>query len=268
MVVFTDLDGTLLDHHGYSWAGAATALERLRRHGIPLMLVSSKTRAEVEALQEQLRLDYPFIVENGGGLFFPPAFDTLTLPYAEPVTHGRLIRLGRPYAEIRRFFVTVREHFQLRGFGDMDHEEIADRTGLSPAEAERARQREFSEPFVFLGEETPAELAAVAAASGLALTRGGRFYHLLAADQDKGRAIRAAIEIFAANGCPVHITIGLGDSANDLELLAAVDIPVLVPHPDGQFEALELPGLRRAPAPGSRGWGTIIHQLLDEMERR
>lgn len=267
VAVFTDLDGTLLDHHGYSYAGAVTALERLRQQAIPLILVSSKTRIEIEALLGRLRLAYPFIMENGGGLFFPPAFDAMRLPDAEAVGSGRLVRLGRPYAEIRRFFATVRERFHLRGFGDMDREEIAARTGLPLIEAERARQREFSEPFLFLGKEQPDELAALAAANGLALTRGGRFYHLLSAGQDKGRAIRAVVGIFAANGCPIGRTIGLGDSANDQPLLAAVDIPVLIPHPDGHFEPLEFPGLRRAPAPGSLGWGTIIHRLLDEMER-
>ncbi|MEW6595153.1 MAG: HAD-IIB family hydrolase [Thermodesulfobacteriota bacterium] len=266
-LVFSDLDGTLLDHHTYSYAGAVSALERLRKSDIPLILTSSKTRAEIEALQQRIQLEYPFIVENGGGLVFPPAYDALALPQAEAVEHGRMLRLGRPYAEIRRFFATVQEQFQLRGFGDMGCEEVAARTGLTAAEAALASRREFSEPFVFQVRERPDELAAMAATHGLALTKGGRFYHLLAADQDKGRAVRAAREIFAASGYAIRCAIGLGDSANDCEMLAAVDIPVLIPHPDGQFEPLALPGLRRAPAPGSQGWGTMIHQLLDELER-
>ncbi len=42
-LVFTDLDGTLLNHDDYSWEAARPALEELQRQSIPLILVSSKT---------------------------------------------------------------------------------------------------------------------------------------------------------------------------------------------------------------------------------
>jgi len=54
LLVFTDLDGTLLTHEGYSWQPAAPALERLRQLDIPLILNSSKTAAEIAALREEL----------------------------------------------------------------------------------------------------------------------------------------------------------------------------------------------------------------------
>ncbi|MFQ5696467.1 MAG: mannosyl-3-phosphoglycerate phosphatase, partial [Terriglobia bacterium] len=47
LIVFTDLDATLLDHQTYSWAAAEPALRRLRLLGIPLVFCTSKTRAEV-----------------------------------------------------------------------------------------------------------------------------------------------------------------------------------------------------------------------------
>jgi len=47
MVVFTDLDGTLLRHEDYSWLPAGPALAELRRRRIPLVIASSKTRAEI-----------------------------------------------------------------------------------------------------------------------------------------------------------------------------------------------------------------------------
>jgi HAD superfamily hydrolase (TIGR01484 family) len=48
IVVFTDLDGTLLDHHTYEWTAARPALQRLTQTGTPCVFVTSKTRAEVE----------------------------------------------------------------------------------------------------------------------------------------------------------------------------------------------------------------------------
>ncbi len=35
LIVFTDLDGTLLDHHSYSWRAASPAMAKLAANGIP-----------------------------------------------------------------------------------------------------------------------------------------------------------------------------------------------------------------------------------------
>lgn len=265
IVVFTDLDGTLLDHDGYSFAGAADTLARLQQLAIPLIFATSKTRAEVEALQKTLQLDEPFIVENGGGLFFPPRFAPLHWPALKAAGRYQLLRFGATYADIRHFFGTVRAAFQLKGFGDMESAEIMARTGLSHDQANLARQREFTEPFVFLGEEKPVPLAELAAKAGFALTKGGRFYHLMGRLQDKGRAIRETLAILKANNRPSAYSIGLGDSANDLPLLAAVDQPVLIPHPDGSHEPCDIPNLQRAALPGSRGWGMAVDRLLETL---
>ena len=65
IVVISDLDGTLLDHQTYSFAAALPAVRRLERLRIPLVLNSSKTRPEMEAIRGQLANCAPFIVENG-----------------------------------------------------------------------------------------------------------------------------------------------------------------------------------------------------------
>ena len=70
-LVFSDLDGTLLDHNTYGWKEAVPALELCRTRGVPVILASSKTRAEMDVLRRRLSLSAPFISENGGGIFFP-----------------------------------------------------------------------------------------------------------------------------------------------------------------------------------------------------
>ncbi len=263
LLIFTDLDGSLLDHEDYSVAGARPALARIRRLSIPLIFTTSKTRAEVEALQAELELAQPFIVENGGGLFFPPAFDELPLVAAELCGRYRLLRFGVEYASLRRFLRKHGPRFQVRGFGDMSELEIAERTGLSPGQAARAKNREFTEPFICAGDLE--QFRRLAARQGLAITRGGRFYHLMGGAQDKGRAVQAAIRAWRSAGRPV-MAIGLGDSENDEQLLANVEIPVQIPQPDGSFAELVVSPLIRATAPGSRGWGAAIMALLDDWE--
>ncbi|HEY4579910.1 MAG TPA: HAD-IIB family hydrolase, partial [Candidatus Acidoferrales bacterium] len=66
MIVFTDLDGTLLDYHTFSWTAANEALAEIERRRVPLVFCTSKTRAEIEALRRKIGNAHPFISENGG----------------------------------------------------------------------------------------------------------------------------------------------------------------------------------------------------------
>ena len=230
-------------------------------------MTTSKTRPEVEELQRRLDMAYPFIVENGGGIFIPPTYPVSVSEGTEIVGPYQLIRLGEPYQRIRDFFVTVREPFHLRGFGDMEVAEIMERTDLSIQAAHLAKSREFSEPFLFVGPERMPELTLLATRAGLSITRGGRFYHLIGSGQSKGRAIRIVTRILRRHPTGEAVTVGLGDSKNDLPMLAEVDIPVLIPHPDMTYEPLSIPNLRRAELPGSAGWGKAVLEIFDATAR-
>jgi mannosyl-3-phosphoglycerate phosphatase len=73
-LVFTDMDGTLLDHHTYSFEAAKPALSALESKSIPVIPTTSKTFAELQPLRERIGLDGPFIVENGAAIFIPHGF--------------------------------------------------------------------------------------------------------------------------------------------------------------------------------------------------
>jgi predicted mannosyl-3-phosphoglycerate phosphatase (HAD superfamily) len=96
------------------------------------------------------------------------------------------------------------------------------------------------------------------------VTHGGRFFHLLG-PHDKGRAVRQVLALYG----PVY-AIGLGDSANDVPMLAAVDEPILMPGPDGAIKAElrhALPRAIPAPAPGPRGWSLAVLGALERARR-
>ena len=73
-LVFTDMDGTLLDHHTYSFEAAKPALTALEKKDIPVIPTTSKTFAELQPLRESIGLDGPFIIENGAAIFIPHGF--------------------------------------------------------------------------------------------------------------------------------------------------------------------------------------------------
>ncbi len=70
-LIFTDLDGTLLDHDNYSYEPAANLLEKLNNIGIPVIPTTSKTRSEVLPLRRAINNEHPFITENGAGIYIP-----------------------------------------------------------------------------------------------------------------------------------------------------------------------------------------------------
>ena len=72
ILIFSEVDGVLRDPSVGSLATAANVLEELSREHVPLILCSSKTRAELEQIQQELRISHPFVCENGGAAFIPP----------------------------------------------------------------------------------------------------------------------------------------------------------------------------------------------------
>jgi mannosyl-3-phosphoglycerate phosphatase family protein len=261
VVIVTDLDGTLLDSKSYSFEDARPALEQIRGHDIPLVLCSSKTRAELEVWRKRLENRHPFIVENGGGIFIPE--DYFPFPVDGETRNGYLlISLGMPYAGIREQFIRLRNELRIPaiGFGDMTPAEVAALTGLSLDEAVLAKQREYGEPFVFPGAADDRMLQAIEA-SGLRWTQG-RLFHLMG-NHHKGKAVALLRTLFERAKGPV-IVAGLGDSLNDLPFLLAVDHPVLVRREDGSHDPrINIPGLCRTKKIGPAGWNEAVQKLLE-----
>jgi len=269
-VIFSDLDGTLLDHDSYSWAAAEEALEEIDRRRVPLVFVTSKTRAEVEVLRRRMGNAHPFVTENGGGLFIPNGYFNQPMTGSTRAGHYHCFALGKPYREVVAALEEISREagVEVAGFHEMSVREVAENTGMNARQAELAREREFDEPFFFAGASEGAieKFTELAGQRGFQTTRGGRFWHLFSGS-DKGRAVRQLVGLYRkAMGGRVRF-VGVGDSANDIPLLAAVDLAVLLPQQDGEFDAVAMAGLRgvrRGSAPGPAGWNeTILHILGD-----
>lgn len=265
VIIFSDLDGTLLDHFDYGFEAARPALQRIRTLGVPLVLTTSKTFAEVMALKRRLDNRAPTIVENGGALYFPQAPAATASDQGDGGTADgyRVVRCSPPYEDIRRFLVRERRAhgYRVRGFGDLATHEVAALTGLDDTAAGLARQRAGSEPFLWDdSDERLEQLRRSAASAGLRITRGGRFWHLMG-DTDKAHALQVVRAQFAQDA-PVTV-IAAGDGENDRAMLRCADIAVIIPRPDGS--RLDCQGVQRtlvASQPGPAGWNQAMLTLL------
>ncbi len=264
LLVFTDLDGTLLDHTSYSFEPALPGLAVLHEKNIPLIICTSKTRAEIEIIRQRLNNGHPFVSENGGAIFIPKDYFSKTYSYTREDSDYRIIEYGTSYSKIREVFKKVKGHSsgQIRGFGDLSVEEVAGLCDLSLDQARLAKMREYDEPFILKDSDALEKIQHMAEDAHLHVTRGGRFYHLLG-ENDKGKAASTLRDIYEKTFKSVK-TIALGDSQNDLPMLEAVDYPVLVQKPDGSYDpSIKLDNLFFAPGIGPYGWKAAVVHLLD-----
>ncbi|MEP6958822.1 MAG: HAD-IIB family hydrolase [Nitrospirota bacterium] len=270
LVIFTDLDGSLLDGTTYSYEAATPALTALSEQGIPLVLVSGKTRAEIEPIRQRLDNRDPFIVENGGAVFVPHGLFDFPLERIRTKSPYEVIELGLPYHMLREVLKQIEHAVEtpLQGFGDLSVDAIMEETGLPRADAILAKQREYDEPFLLQGPQALVEeVCRQIITWGLRWTKGGRLFHLMG-ENDKGAAASILLRYYhrqqRMTGPAERIeTVGIGDSINDASLLAMVDYPILVQKPDGSYDPdIQLSGMIRAPGIGPVGWNEAVLELL------
>jgi mannosyl-3-phosphoglycerate phosphatase len=268
MIIFTDLDGTLLDHHDYSFDAAMPALQAIRSRDVPLILATSKTLAEVRQINRALDNPKPAIVENGCALCFPLGQDyPFEISRHEQIDDYAVLRYPPSYAQIRQFIEQQRSshRWRLRGFGDMSATAVAESTGLGEHAAEYAKRRLCSEPFLWDdSEENLKKFMAAADAAGLGVTQGGRFWHLMGRSS-KAQAIETMRNLYAADNQRSLTVIALGDSENDRGMLQRADIAVVIKRHDGTH--LDCHGLKQTlltQQPGPAGWNAAILEILTE----
>jgi mannosyl-3-phosphoglycerate phosphatase len=265
LLVYTDLDGTLLDHDNYSFKAAEPALVRLEKLGVPIIPVTSKTLAELALINHELHLDGPCIAENGGLIAIPSGyFDTTSSLQA--VGEYRVKYLSPDYTRILDMLAEVRRTyaFDFTGFADLSDSGVADLTGLSTGAAKLARQRLCSEPLVWNdSDEALKRFQQVLEKRDYTLTKGGRFHHVLGRT-DKSFAIRQLEQYFSDAGFSEFTRIALGDSPNDSRMLQIADIAVVVRRKDGSWLQLETPGEKvQTRSSGPQGWNEFFQHYLD-----
>lgn len=248
--VLTDLDGTLLEHGGLLGPEARAALCELRRQGIPVAPLTSKTEAELRELVALLDSGGIGSFENGAAVMGPAGVVVSDKAVGVDVLGGCLADLaglcGATLTPVSRMTV----------------EEIRRITGLPEEAVPAMLARRFGLPFLAPESVGPALESAARALTGLRLTRGGLFWHL---SGDHGK--EDALDLMLRKGLISRPLAGFGDAPNDSGFLALCDVAVLVPRASGEVDAVlaeAVPGGRTAPFPAGRGWAAAVGELLEE----
>jgi len=269
LVIFTDLDGTLLDRNTYSFEPAQSALHLIRQKDIPLVLSSSKTRAEMEFYRRKLENGHPFISENGGAIFIPKDYFSFRFPYDRETDWFFVLELGIFYSQIIDVLELIKKEtgILIKGFSDLTEKEISSVCGLDIKEAVLAKKREYDEPFIIEGGEKEVWLVKEKIEEkGMNYAWGGRFHHILGKN-DKGKAVEILKEFYENQFFSIF-TIGIGDSLNDLPMLSVVDRPVFLKGENSVSPEVLSPiqNFTIINGTGPQAWNEVILNIIKELE--
>jgi mannosyl-3-phosphoglycerate phosphatase len=271
-IIFTAVD-EIADHaSGNAWDAAAEALQALARRGVPLVLSTRGTRAQLEPLRRKLQHGHPFLTESAAGLFIPDGYFNLRLEGATRFGRNFCVPFGRTHAEAAAALPEIAEEAgaSVVGFSQISLREIARNSGLSTRDAELYRQREFGEIFFFAGEteKTTRRFSQLAREKGWEAVPGDPLWDFRGPLKHNGEnAVRYLMRMYRKALHGRQRSIGIGSGAADLHLLSATDTAVILPRRPGEFDDVllsRLPRAKRAEQAGPAGWGEAIMQVLEK----
>lgn len=272
-LLFTDLDGTLLDHHSYDYSAALPAIEKLSFAEVPWIITTSKTHSEVIDLKQELNNPFPYIVENGAGIFWPEA--RLQSSFIPAGVKIQTLECGAQYVSLSKIqlpeILTISQRYKKQldlkfvGFSEMCVEQVVEYTGLTMDKASKAKQRQFSEPLLWQDTEAQfLEFQKVLAPYDLQLIKGGRFVHLMGLS-NKGMALTILKKYFQKQFQQPLLTMALGDGENDISLLEASDYPVIVSSPINAPPKVKHSKVIITEQYGPEGWNQAVLDWLNRI---
>lgn len=258
VIVFSDVE-SLHASPPSSASEAGAALRGVAASNLPLVFCSTRTRAEVECLQQDLGVRHPFVCENGAAVFVPRGYFGFDVPHARIVAGYEVLEFGRPYAEVVTTLHRTARWLRIDviGFHDMSIADVAHECGVPLLEARLAKLREYGEPFRIAGADSlnRQRLFKALWTQGFGCTTGGR-YDYVGTFVDEGVGIGQLCRLYRQAFGSV-LTVGFGDPARELPLLGAVDIPIAVPGGDVPpivHRIMKRPASRTGVAAGVAGW--------------
>jgi mannosyl-3-phosphoglycerate phosphatase len=236
---------------------------------IPVVLCSSKTRAEQDKIRKDLGLEgEPFIVENGGAIVIPKGYFEALKDNQNNDGFYTVVELGRPSTEIREALRKVRSKTGIvfKGVSDVSVDNLAQIVGLTRDEAERMSKRQYGETILQIDKADKYELEQALKEAGLRVIHGGRYFDVTVGN-DKGIAVKMLIDLYRSKMGMDTLFVGVGDSMNDVPMLRCVDVPILVQKYDGSWADTDISNIIRVEGIGPAGWQNAFAKITEYKEQ-
>ncbi len=222
-------------------------------------------------MRQALHIPHPFIIENGSAIFVP---NTHQLIAEEIVNTGQDTQNSAPHfsrmilGEQREKILSAidlinkEKSFDFTQYSQCSTQAMADITGLTLKEAQQSGQRNYTEPLLWKDTEEKKTLFIQAIEQqGLQALQGGRFMHVMG-KTNKGKANTILSRAYQSLYQQKITTIALGDSHNDIAMLQAADIAIVIRSPHYKPPEFSHPHKIVSECYGPEGWHECIQQLL------
>jgi mannosyl-3-phosphoglycerate phosphatase len=258
ILVFSDVDDVLGLPDAQACADAAKALTRLERDDVPLVLCSSKTRVEIEGIQQTLGIHHPFVCESGGAAFIPAGYFPFEVPKARGLAGYQAVEFGWPYAEVVQALhrTAGRLRIEIVGFHEMSVEDVARDCDLPLLQARLAKLREYGERFRVIdpNETTRSRLIKALETARLGCIAGER-YDQVGATVDASIAV-SVLRALYKRALGVVLTVGSADATANQHVLQFFNRRVVVSRDDRKH------GINVV------GWAEAIVDVVERLRRQ
>ena len=259
ILIFTDLDGSLLDKETFKFDVIKDYFKELVRNGIIIIPNSSKTEAELLDFNEQNNLDLSFIAENGSSIH--------RLNKIHQNLPNKII-ISRTIDEIRNIYeenISLDFENKITHILELEREKQQKILGLPLDKIKLAIKRDHSIPIKFNGTKIEKnEFIKIMKNSGLTIQTGGRIMNVCD-NVNKSKAMSRALQLIRKQLDDEIITIGVGDNENDIEMIKQTDYPCLVKNENFDSSLINIDNLIKSDEPSPKGWSDVIKTALQKI---
>ena len=258
ILIFTDLDGSLLHRETFEFSEIKDYIKNLVSNKIYVIPNSSKTHNEILNFNKKLGEELPHISENGSTINGLNLIDK-DLP--------KELILSREKDELEKIFENeIPENLKIKckWLRKMDKDSQIKALGLTGISLNHAMNRKYSIPFLFEGNKSEKiEILKKLKKKRLTLQEGGRVINLC--DKiSKSKSMKIFVKFFKKINENVK-TIAVGDNFNDLDMLKNADIPCLVFNDNFKLDQININNLLISNKPAPHGWADVVKIALDKL---
>ena len=259
ILIFTDLDGSVLDRDTFKFDQIKEFIKKLISSGIHIIPNSSKTEIEIIEFNEELGENLAYISENGS------VINGLNL--LNP-NFPRKIILSREKKELIEIFKNkVPENLQnkCKFISTLNKDDQINIFGLSKTKLKNALNRKYTEPFLFEGNKNEKkDLKKILKENFLTIQEGGRVINLCD-NVNKVKSMNRILKIYKKIESSFKV-IAVGDNYNDLDMLKNSDLPCLVFNDQFKEDQINIDNLIISNKPSPEGWADVIKLALAKLE--
>ncbi len=266
VIIFTDLDETLLKENKFNHKILNNFIKTLLKKEYEIIPLTSKTYLEVMDLLKQIKFKLPFSVENGAAYYIPAKdkhnyqYKKILNPYALKRENIKKIFKENPFKKYLN---------NIEFIENLPFLKIKKITKLNYNQLENFKSREYTVPILWKGDKRlKNEFKTTLLKYNLKITFGGKLFNI------SGLHSKVDSMYFFTNQYKVKyrtrklITTSLGDSQNDIEILNNSNYSGIIRgNSDNIFNLYKKNNIFRSFTRAPNGWVEVLKKILIKMEK-